>query len=389
MSVVLAACAGETSEPAIRAISPSTSVERTATEAPVRAGADTGDASHTPTAPATIAEARDQTVSVANTPSPAAPAPTGAATPTPTPTPTGTPTPTLTPTPEPELTEIWTGQNRLNLLLLGIDKASHFEGNTDVIMIVSLDPQTDSVFILSIPRDLCLGACESHSSRLNEVYKRDGIDELIQTIRNLTGLHVHHWAMVNFQGVERIIDRLGGVAIRSNREFDERFVYLDTDEEIRLILEPGANTLNGREAVAYARSRKYDPQGDFARICRQQQVMHGLRDQVLSPALVVNAPGVLASLEGAFRTDFPFDRIAALGELALRIPPERINSWTIHRRDQQLLRSLQGEDGSNLLQPDVDAVRDFARTALIESTRDHTDDEGNPTFVRDNCVSFY
>ena len=348
----------------------------------------------TATEPAVIAVARDTVAPVANTPSPAAPeapAPTlttraaGENPPTPTPTIAALPTPT----PTPELTDTWTGQNRLNLLLLGIDKASHFEGNTDVMMIVSLDPQTDTVFILSIPRDLCLGACEGHSSRLNEVYKREGIDELIQSIRNLTGLQVHHWAMVNFQGVERIIDQLGGVRITSNREFDERFVYLDTDEEVRLILEPGTNELNGREAVAYARSRKYDPQGDFARICRQQQVVRGLRDQALSPALVVSAPGVLASLEGAFQTDLPFDRIAALGELALRIPPERINSWTIHGRDQQLLRSIQGEDGANLLRPDVDAIRDFVRTALIESRQDHTDDQGSPRFVRDNCVSFY
>ena len=376
VSLTLAACGGETPEPVISTISPSAPVERTATE------------------PAVIAVARDTVAPVANTPSPAAteaPAPTlttGAAGENP-----PTPTPTIaalpTPTPTPELTDTWTGQNRLNLLLLGIDKASHFEGNTDVMMIVSLDPQTDTVFVLSIPRDLCLGACEGHSSRLNEVYKREGIDELIQSIRNLTGLRVHHWAMVNFQGVERIIDQLGGVRITSNREFDERFVYLDTDEEVRLILEPGTNELNGREAVAYARSRKYDPQGDFARICRQQQVVRGLRDQALSPALVVSAPGVLASLEGAFQTDFPFDRIAALGELALRIPPERINSWTIHGRDQQLLRSIQGEDGANLLRPDVDAIRDFVRAALIESTQDHTDDQGNPKFVRDNCVSFY
>ena len=123
-------------------------------------------------------------------------------------------------------------------------------------------------------------------------------------------------------------------------------------------------------------------------LCRCLGYQH-LRDQALSPALVVSAPGVLASLEGAFQTDFPFDRIAALGELALRIPPERINSWTIHGRDQQLLRSIQGEDGANLLRPDVDAIRDFVRTALIESTQDHTDDQVSPRFVRDNCVSFY
>ena len=339
-------------------------------------------------------ETATPTAGTTRTNTPAA-GPTETSTPTPGPTETGTPTatptsePTPTSTPEPEPPEIWDGQNRLTLLVLGIDKADQFAGNTDVMMLISLDPSTESVFVLSIPRDLCLGPCDGHSSRINEVYRRQGIEELKRTIRNLTGMRVHNWVMLNFYGVERIINQLGGVRIWSSREFDERFVYLDTDEEIRLILEPGWNTLNGREAVGYARSRRYDYQGDFARICRQQQVLRGLRDQALSPLLLVNAPGILASLDGAFRTDFPLDRVVALGELVLRIPQERVNAWTIHRRGEELLRTLQGEDGANLLQPDIDAIRDFVQTALVLSTRDHTDSEGRPTFVRDNCEALY
>ena len=282
------------------------------------------------------------------------------------------------------------GQDRrLNLLVLGIDKAESFEGNTDVMMLVSIDPETETVFILSIPRDLCLGACEGHPTRINEVYKREGLDALKQTLRHVTGLRVDFWMMINFYGVERIIDELGGVRIWSNREFDERLVYLDTDEETRLILEPGWNNLNGREAVAYGRSRRYDRQGDFARICRQQQVVRALRGQALSPQLVVNAPGVLASLDGAFRTDFPVGDVPALGALMVQIPPERIHSWTIHRRGDELLQPLTGEDGANLLRPELDAIRDFVQSALLESTQPHADADGAVTFVNDNCESFY
>ncbi len=277
---------------------------------------------------------------------------------------------------------------RLNLLVLGIDKAESFDGNTDVMMLVSIDPETETVFILSIPRDLCLGACDGHPSRINEVYKREGLDALKQTLRHVTGLRVDFWMMINFYGVERIIDELGGVRIWSNREFDERLVYLDTDEETRLILEPGWNDLNGREAVAYGRSRRYDPQGDFARICRQQQVVRALRGQALSPQLVVNAPGVLASLDGAFRTDFPVGDVPALGALMVQIPRESIHAWTIHRRGDELLQPLTGEDGANLLRPDLGAIRDFVQSALLQSTRPHADTEGAATFISDNCESF-
>ena len=278
---------------------------------------------------------------------------------------------------------------RINLLVLGVDQPESFIGNTDVIMIVSIDPSTDTIFVLSLPRDLCLGACDGHSSRINEVYKRHGIDALKQSLHYVTGLDIDHWMLVNFHGVEAIINQLGGVRVWSNREFDERFIYLETEEEIRLVLEEGWNTLNGREAVAYGRSRKYDAGGDFARICRQQQVVRGLREQSLSPALIVNLPSLLASLSGAFRTDFPIDSVPALGNLLLNIPQERINSWAVHARGHDLLVPEQGLDGANLLRPDLHAIRDFVQDSLIESTRAHLDDLGNPTFVRDNCEDFF
>ena len=313
-----------------------------------------------------------------------APPPTQAAAPVVLPTPTPTPQPAayaVAPAPPPA--------ERLNLLVLGVDQAESFVGNTDVIMIVSIDPASGTIFVLSLPRDLCLGACDGHSSRINEVYKRQGIDALKQTLRHVTGLRIDHWLMVNFHGVEAIINQLGGVRVWSNREFDERFIYLETEEEIRLILDEGWNTLNGREAVAYGRSRKYDSGGDFARICRQQQVVRGLREQSLSPALIVNAPGLIANLSGAFQTDFPIGSVPALGNLLLDIPQERINSWAVHARGQDLMVWEQGLDGANLLRPDLHAIRDFVQESLIESTRTHLDDQGNPTFVHDNCGAYF
>ena len=166
---------------------------------------------------------------------------------------------TVTPTPTPRIeidTPALDPAGRIKLLVLGIDRAEAIVGNTDVMMIVSIEPASGSILILSIPHDLCLGACEDHASRISAVYRLENIEALKQTVRSVTGLRVDHWMPVNFYGVETIIDRLGGVRVWSNRALDERFVYLDTDEEIRLILEGGWNTLNGREAVAYGRSRK-------------------------------------------------------------------------------------------------------------------------------------
>ena len=277
--------------------------------------------------------------------------------------------------------------NRINLLLLGIDRAEAFVGNTDVMMVVSIDHQSNSVAVLSIPRDLCLGACETHSSRINEVYRVQSIEALQQTIHDLTHLRIDYWVLVNFHGVETIISRLGGIQVWSNRAFNERFVYLDTGEKIRLVLEEGWNTLNGREAVAFGRSRKYDKGGDFARICRQQQVIHALREQAISPALIANFPGFIADLNGTFKTNFPIDDARQLGELLLSIPPNRITSWTIHDHNAALLTPVTGLDGSDLLRPNPDTIRGFVRTLLIDSTRDHKENDGTATFIHNDCES--
>ena len=319
------------------------------------------------------------------TPSPTAtlPAtpPAGAATPTP-----GLAEVTLPPVAPAELPGL--GQ-RVTFLLLGIDRADSFEGNTDVIMLVSLDPVSSSAFVLSIPRDLCLGPCDRHSSRINEILRRQGMEALHETLYTISGLPIDYVLLVNFYGVERIIDSLGGVHVWSPREFDERFVYLDTDDEIRLVLEPGLNTLNGREAVAYGRSRKYDAAGDFARICRQQQVMRGLRDQALSPALIVNIPAIIEEMGGAFRTDFPLERLPSLAELALQIPPQRVHSFAVHSGGAELLQWVTGEDGAFLLRPDLVAIRDFVADAFERSRESPTNAAGEPIFIADNCEAYY
>lgn len=277
----------------------------------------------------------------------------------------------------------------MTFLVLGVDQADSFVGNTDVIMLVSLDPDTNSALILSIPRDLCLGPCDGHSSRINEILTRQGLEELRSTLHNLTGLPITYYLLVNFHGVERIIQALGGVEIWSPRDFDERFIYLDTNEEIRLVLEPGENRLTGREAVAYGRSRKYDPDGDFARICRQQQVLRGLRDQALSPALIANIPGIIAGISGAFRTDFPLQQLPSLAGIILKIPPDFIHSSSIHPRGEELLRPVTGDDGAYLLRPDFFAIRDFIAETFQNSLSNPSDSGRGTGFIADNCENYY
>ncbi|MCY4107691.1 MAG: LCP family protein, partial [Chloroflexi bacterium] len=219
----------------------------------------------------------------------------------------------------------WQDEGRINILLLGIDKQDTREGNTDVIMLASIDPGTKSALLLSIPRDLCIDDCETYLDRLNGVYERDGPDALKQKVSETLGLPVDFFAAVNFNGFAEAIDLLGGIEFWVDRDFDELFEFLETREQLRLRLDSGWHELTGREALLLARSRKFDPDGDFARICRQQQLVRQIREKAVSIQIVPRIPELLLGLGEWFETDFPVASMPSFAELAITIPPRPLH----------------------------------------------------------------
>jgi LCP family protein required for cell wall assembly len=263
----------------------------------------------------------------------------------------------------------WQDAGRINVLLLGIDKQDIREGNTDVMMLASIDPGTRSALLLSIPRDLCLNECESYLDRLNGVYERDGPDALKDRVSEILGLPVDFHAAVNFNGFAEAIDLLGGIEVWVERDFDELFEFLETREQLRLRLDRGWHELTGREALSLARSRKFDPGGDFARICRQQQIVRQIREKALSIQIVPRIPELLIGLGDWFETDFPTLSMPSFAELAATIPSSRLHSRAI-TTENGMLEAVVGGDGARLLRPDLELIQDFVDEALLQSISD-------------------
>lgn len=260
----------------------------------------------------------------------------------------------------------WQDEGRINILLLGIDKQDTREGNTDVMMLASIDPGTKSALLLSIPRDLCIDDCETYLDRLNGVYEREGPNVLKEHVSEILGLPVDFFAAVNFNGFAEAIDLLGGIEFWVERDFDELFEFLETREQLRLRLDSGWHELTGREALLLARSRQFDPGGDFARICRQQQLVRQIREKAVSIQIVPRIPELMLGLGEWFETDFPVASMPSFAELAVTIPSSRLHSQAITDEDD-MLETITGTDGAHLLRPDLDLIHDFVDQALLQS----------------------
>lgn len=200
-----------------------------------------------------------------------------------------------------------------NYLLLGKGDDDHDGVDlTDTIMIASVDPKTESVVLLSIPRDLYVLQSEKMGKgRINELYRdykaslrrtqkldataasQEAMRELMKEISSKIDLPIHYAAMVNFSGFESAVDALGGIDINVpydivDTEYPGPNYTYDTFE-----IHAGPTHMDGKTALKYARSRHTT--SDFGRSARQQQVIQAAGERAKSLGLI-RSPGKLLSL---------------------------------------------------------------------------------------------
>jgi LCP family protein required for cell wall assembly len=169
-------------------------------------------------------------------------------------------------------------------LVIGYDsrKGEGTSGRSDTLMLVRADPSTDSISLLSFPRDMSVEIrCPGRTpffDKINAAYATCGPQGSLQTVRLLTGLQINYLITVNFRGFREIVDRLDGAWIDVDRRyFNDRGgscfeCYATID------LQPGYQQLSGRQALSYVRYRHTD--SDLYRVARQQQFVKSFKSQI-------------------------------------------------------------------------------------------------------------
>lgn len=170
-----------------------------------------------------------------------------------------------------------TGQN---ILLLGSDKRSEeaaaAEGVTgqrsDVMMLVHIADDGESVYITSFPRDLYVDIPGHGKDRINAALAFGGPSLAVTTVEDYTGVPIDHVALIDFEGIEGLVDTLGGVDVQVPTDFEADGIEYTA----------GTQSMDGREALVFVRQRKQFADGDFQRNRNQQAVLKGIADKLIS-----------------------------------------------------------------------------------------------------------
>jgi len=185
----------------------------------------------------------------------------------------------------------------LSFLLLGVDQRKNETGRSDTIIVVTIDPKTNKSQMISIPRDLKTEIIGNGSNdKINHAYAFGGPQMALDTVSHLLDIRIDYFAEINLDGFTDLVNAVDGVTV----ENDINFSYYEMQ------FPKGELSLNGKEALAYARMRYDDPRGDFGRQIRQRQVVQAVADKMTEDFSIRRFNAVLEALGKNVKTNVPF-----------------------------------------------------------------------------------
>ncbi|WP_372813368.1 LCP family protein [Paenibacillus sp.] len=223
----------------------------------------------------------------------------------------------------------------MSFLLAGVDSRDGSGGsmNTDVLMLVSLNPERRAATIVSIPRDLQMNpkayGLPSHKANYYYAYynnqdKDTALSKTKQLYSNMFNVPIDYMAVIDFDGFREVVDELNGIEV--NVDTDMR--YVDTEDGTDINLKKGLQTLSGKETLDFLRYRKSnrgtDESSDTARNERQQLVLDKLLSQMTSLGGITQWGGILEIAGRNVKTDIPVDTLRKFILSFQKLKPEQL-----------------------------------------------------------------
>jgi len=200
-----------------------------------------------------------------------------------------------------------------------------FDGLTDTMLLLRFNPATKKLVVLSIPRDTRTEIPGRGIDKINSANVHGGPALSARSVSNLLGgVGIDRYVTLNVQGVETLVDALGGVTVYVPKDMK----YQDDSQHLYINLKAGKQHLNGAQTLQLLRYR-YDRYGDIGRIQRQQMVMRALMEQSLNPAILGRLPKVLSVVQSYVDTNLSVEELAALVDFATQIDRQDVQMLTV------------------------------------------------------------
>ena len=262
---------------------------------------------------------------------------------------------------------LWTGDTRFTMLVMGMDRRpgarDTLRVRTDAMLLVSVDPYTQSLGVLHIPRDIHLtppgtgdfirvNTLMVEGENLQEGY---GPYWAMDTFQYNLGIYIDRYVAFDFEAFVALIDAIGGVSVTTNYVINDP-TYPDMDYGFDpFFLSAGTHLLDGESALKFARTRHGD--NDFLRGERQMQVMTAVHERLgdadVFPQLLTQAPQLIQQYSRNVYTDLAFEEMLQLAAFIASLPPENIATNSLDQ-DHTLLYYL--PNGTNGYIPDRAAL---------------------------------
>jgi polyisoprenyl-teichoic acid--peptidoglycan teichoic acid transferase len=274
------------------------------------------------------------------------------------------PTDGSTPAPPPSEPPEWSGNERINILLLGGDSRgvkSTSHPRSDTMMVVSIDPVDKSTHMFSLLRDSYVEIPHHGSNRLNVAITLGGPLLSMETVGNLINLPIHYYVYTDFEGFISLIDALGGIDF----EVDKSMHRVDTADDPRynINLDKGLQHLDGLTSLQYVRYRS-DALSDFARSERQRKFLSAVADKMKETTSLLKLPSVLNSIAPYVETNIPPGDMLKLARLGLKLDLGRLTGIQI---PQQGAFNEETIDKMEVLTVDTEKIQIYVQEQLNET----------------------
>lgn len=182
-----------------------------------------------------------------------------------------------------------------SVLLLGVDERSNDSGRSDTMIVITVNPEKQTMKMLSIPRDTRTEIIGHDTvDKINHAYAFGGVPMAMDTVENLLDIPLDYYVFINMEGFLQIIDTLGGVTIENDMDLTYDSYHFPK----------GELSLNGDEALIFSRIRYEDPRGDFGRQIRQRQIIEAVMKKASTPSVILKASDMLDVVGDNVRMNF-------------------------------------------------------------------------------------